>query len=403
MLLKLGPTLLCGFLCAMIIQVGCSAKKPIAPLSAPFRLESLNQDSVLLTPAIPEGHPSGEAVQATFHSGISGSAVRTNCSAERGPFRLEQGRNDADFVQVTLPAPERWLRDLEGQAEAVGGDDFEALDAILADIDRLQQEGCFAERNASIREFILQSLPMRPNVNSLNTYGYRAGRSGVDLKPGMRLKIERAYFRPPEAGEEEHDAKNFLGVSTVYFDLELAGESKTRFRQLGAVRYSPESLAHNVQETSRYPGFTSNPQELNYRLLFYTYLVPKEHTLSAAIVGARNPRQLDELDKELRAQTDEGCKNAAAARAAACFEFDGFVALSTLINVELNGKPKFVEWGTKIKDVLPKKSLKSLKIRRQFMNSYSEVNFDPGNPNVLSLALVNGDRLTWSKNSSAPR
>ena len=403
MFLKLGQTFLCGFLCATIMQVGCSAKKPIALHSAPFRLESLNHDSVLLTPAIPEGHASGAAVQATFHSGIPSSAVRTNCSAERGPFRLEQGRNDAGSVQITLPAPERWLRDLEGQAEVTGGDDFESLDAILADVDRLQQEGCFGEKNASIREFILQSLPIRPNVNSLNTHGYRAGRSGVDLKPGMRLKIERAYFRPAQAGEEGHEAKNFLGVSTVYFDLELAGENETRFRQVGDIRYSPASLAQNVQETSGYPSFSGIPQELSYRLLFDTYLVPKEHTLSAAIIGARNPSQLDELDKDLRAQSDEGCKNAVAARAAACFEFDGFVALSTLINVELNGKPKFVEWGTKIKDVLPKNSLKSLRIQRQFMNSYSELNFDPGDSNVLSLALVNGDRLTWSKKVSVPR
>jgi len=90
-----------------------------------------------------------------------------------------------------------------------------------------------------------------------------------------------------------------------------------------------------------------------------------------------------------------------------CFEFDGSVAVSALIKVELNGKPRFLEWGAKIKDVLSKSSeveaLKTLRFQRRFMNSYYDVRFDPEDSNVLSLALVGGDRLTWSKSSSAPQ
>ena len=116
---------------------------------------------------------------------------------------------------------------------------------------------------------------------------------------------------------------------------------------------------------------------------------------------------MDELDRELRAQSDESCKNVATARRVTCVEFDGSVAVSALIKVELNGKPRFLEWGAKIKDVLSKSSeveaLKTLRFQRRFMNSYYDVRFDPEDSNVLSLALVGGDRLTWSKSSSAPQ
>jgi hypothetical protein len=238
---------------------------------------------------------------------------------------------------------------------------------------------------------------MRPAESLFYVYGHRAERSSVDLKPGMRLKVERAYFRSNEAAEEEHTAKNFIGVSTMYFDVELASNAKIRFRQIGAIRYSSASLAHKVQDGGRDLGLGGAPQELHYRLLFYTYLVPKEHKLSAAIIGADKASQLDDLDEELRRDPDEACKISARTRGQACVEFDRFVALTPQIKVELNGKPRFIDWGTRIKDVLSEDSFKSLRIQRRFMNSYYDVHFDPQDSNLRSLPLVGGDRLSWSK------
>jgi hypothetical protein len=399
---KANQTLLSGFLCAAVMLVGCTVKKPITSAAAPFRLESLNADSILLTPAIPEGHSNNAAVILTLNSSTR-PAAGANCSAERGPFRLEQGRNGPDSTQITLPAVERWLSDLEGREEADGSEDVEALYAILADLDKLQQKGCFADTEAPIRDLILQSLPMRPNESLFNAYGYRPDRGALDLKPGMRLKIERAYFRTAEAGEEEHAAKNFLGVSTIYFAVGLSSNGKIRFQQVGKIRYSPASLARKVRDGSRDLGLLGVPEELHYRLLFYTYLVPTERVLSAVIIGASNASQLDGLGEQLHTFPDAGCKRAAATNGAACLEFDGFVTLTSQINVELNGKPKFIDWGARIKDVLSQNSLPSLRIQRRYLNSYYDVRFDPADSNVLSLALVGGDRLSWSKVAPSTR
>jgi len=306
---------------------------------------------------------------------------------------------DPVSIEIVLPAPERWLNDLEGRSEPDSSEEVEALDAILADVDRLQQEGCFGETAVSIRDFILQSVPMRPIQSFYNAYGYRVGHSGLDLKPGIRLKIERAYFRAAEAGEEEYDPGHFLGLSTAYFDVELAGDNLTRFQQVGNIRYSPASLAHKVEEGRRDLVLNTLPQEPHYRLFFYTYLVPQKHKRSAVIIGASNASQLDKLDHQLRAMPDKSCENGASA--VACFEFDGFVTLSSQIRVELNGKTKFLEWGAQVKDVLTKnweaETLKSLRIQRRYMNTYRDLRFDPRDSNVLSLGLVGGDRLTWSK------
>jgi hypothetical protein len=132
------------------------------------------------------------------------------------PFRIEQGMSDADSIQIKLPAPERWLADMECGGNAEGSDEVDALYAILADVDPLKDKGCFADTREPIRDFILQSLPMKPSESLFNAYGYSLERGGVDLKPGVRLKVERAYFQPGEAAEDPHAAKNFAGVSTMY-------------------------------------------------------------------------------------------------------------------------------------------------------------------------------------------
>ena len=80
-----------------------------------------------------------------------------------------------------------------------------------------------------------------------------------------------------------------------------------------------------------------------------------------------------------------------------CHEFNGAVTVSSEIRVELNGIPKFIATGTTVKEVVSGGSLESLKIQRRFMNSYYDVYFDPRDSHILSLALVGGDRLRWSK------
>jgi hypothetical protein len=392
--LKANRTLIAGVLCAVTLFTGCAARKPIESTAAPFRLETLNHDAVLFPPTVPELQANDAAFRVTVPISAANSALRSDCSAERGPFRLEQAKNNPNSIEITLPAPEKWLGVNREQVESDGTDAVQSLYALLADVDQLRQKGCF-EESASVREFILQSLPMKPTESLFYSYGYRAGRSSVELKPGMRLKIERAYFQAAETAGEEHTAKNSIGVGAVTYNVELSGNAKIRFRQVGNVRYSPRSLSQRFQDGDRDLSLNGLTQESHYRLLLYTVLVAKEHKLSAAILGADKASELDGLDEELRKHPDAACTYAATTPGVACMEFDRFVALTPQIKVELNGKRKFLEWGTRIRDVLPENSIKALRIQRRFMNSYSDVHFDLGNPNLLALPLVSGDRLTW--------
>ena len=268
----------------MFVLVSCSARRSITPAYGPFRLKSVNGDSVLLTPPIPEGQHEYASIKLTLTS--SPSPPGLHCSAERGPFRIEQEKNGRNSVDITIPSPATWLSDLEGRLGSPGENGIETLFAILADLDKLRETGCFANTKLSIRDSILQSLPMKPTDSLFNYYGYLADRSWPDLTPGMRLKIERAYFQPAEVGEEEHSAKLFLGLSTAYFNLQLASNGKIRFHQKGTARYTPASLTHRLQDGTSDLGVSSIPPERHFRLLFNTYFVPEKHTRSTAIIGA---------------------------------------------------------------------------------------------------------------------
>src|SRR5256884_4352554 len=316
--LNCRKTVISAALTAVFVLVSCSARRPIAPASVPFRLESVSGDSVLLTPPVPEGKDEYASIKLVLKS--SPAPPGLHCFAERGHFRVEQEKNEPNSVHITMPNPATWRSDLEGRLGSGGDSGIEALFTILADLDKLREAGCFPDTKLSIRDFILQSLPMKPTDSLFNYYGYLADHSGLNLKPGMRLKVEHAYFRPAEEGEEEHTAKLFLGVSTAYFNLQLTSDGRIRFRQNGTAKYTPPSLVHVVHDEISDLAISSIPQERYFRLLFKTYLVPQKHTRSTAIVGATKSSQLDELDKELRAHPDEDCKNTAANYGAVCFE-----------------------------------------------------------------------------------
>lgn len=397
--MKLDLSLLALFLMAALASSGCSARRPIGATGAPFRLESVDGESVLFSPSIPDSNSKNSAINITMNIASPASSEGTNCVAEEGPFRVELARKDSGTVQITLPSIERWLGDVNGPVSP-DGDAVEALYVVLARVDRLQQDGCFGGPGSMVRDFILQSLPMKPPESLFSYYGYRPDRSSLDLKPGIRLKIERAYFSGAKTTEEADATQNFAGLSTVNFDVELGDDGKIHFRQIGDVRFIPASLKGQVQNESQEMELIGILPEVQYRLVFYTLLVSKEQKLSAAIVGASSAGQLDEFDHKLRLRPSGGCKNFVAVNEVACVEFNGLVTVTSQIRVELNGKSKLIDWGTRVKDLLAKDSLRSLTIQRKFMGSYHNVRFNPGDLSILSLALVGGDRLKWSKAAS---
>lgn len=376
------------FICFVLI--GCASRKPVTSTAPSFRLATVNSGSLLLSPNIPAQQSADAPISLTLDGKNEVPAVTNPCTASEGAFRIDQQSNSSNF-RVVLPPPKNWLFGFKNSSGADENNIIESLYAFLSDVDRAQGAGCFAANDIHVRDHILQSVPTRPSDSLFNAYGYRIERSGVNLKSGLRLKVERAYFRSGEGGDS---VKNYLGVSDVIFDVSSDAGGALRFQQVHPIQYSPESLAQTDQEGSRDVTILDLKPQKHYRVLFYTHQVPTDQNFSAALIGTDNSIRLDQFEQSMRAAPGASCSSSSH-NDVQCLEFRGFVTVSVQIGIELNGQPKFVDWGTRVKDVVPPKSRKSLKIQRLFANSYFPVTFARSDANILDLALVGGDHLTW--------
>jgi hypothetical protein len=369
------------------ILTGCPARKPISSTSTSpaFHLKPDTGSSLLLSPNIPAQQPLSTSVSFKLAANSNAPTAANACLITKGMFRVERDSIDSDF-RVVLPPPHRWLSGNGGLDEI---DIIDQLYSFLDAVDKSERAGCFTTTNGQTRDSILQNIPTRPSDSLFNAYGYRIERSGVNLKPNLRLKVERAYFSTGERSD-----KNYLGVSTVLFDVTANPDGSLRFQQAQQIRYNPESLSQTDHEGSRDLAVLDLKPQNHYRVLFYTHQVPTDQNFSAAIIGSDDSTRLDEFEQSMRANAGASCSSSAHDDVQ-CMEFRGFATVTVQIPVELNGQSKFVDWGTEVKYIVPDKSIKSLKIHRQFLGSYFELNFPRADPSIKDLALIANDRLTW--------
>ena len=344
----------------------------------------------MLSPNIPTQQPVDTPIPLSLSAKSPFLPASSECTVSEGEFRIAPDPANSK-TRIILPPLEKWLF---GSANSSGADENNTIDslyAILADVDAAQRKNCFPTNATPVRAYVLQSIPTRPSDSLFNAYGYRIERSAVNLKFDLRLKIERAYFRGGSGGDS---VKNYLGISDALFDVTTDDEGSLRFRQAHSIQYSPASLADSNNEGSRDLAILDLKPQGHYRLLFYTHQVPTDRNFSAALIGAQDLALLDQFEQAMRADSGASCSTSTH-EDVQCLEFRGFVTVSVQIPVELNEKPQFVDWGTKVKSLVPAKAQKHLKIQRQFQNSYFPIQFDRADPSILDLTLVGADRLSW--------
>ena len=200
-------------------QAGCAAKKTITSTYPPFRLQVVDNASLLLTPSVPKDSPNDAPILVKGIAKTRSNAPADTCTLEQGPFRLEPDLAEKNTLMITLPPREEWLARLEGQSDADDRTVFDLLDTFLTKLDQLRSSGCLEESVDALRGSILQSIPTKPEQGLLNAYDYRGGRSSIDLN--------------------EINGGSFL-------DRRKTGKIETRTRRILVFRiiYKPKLIAH---------------------------------------------------------------------------------------------------------------------------------------------------------------
>ncbi len=372
----------------LVAAAGCSVRHRAVGRS--YRITQIGAEYFVIPPGVPYGDAHARRITVGLGDlGARGRADRRDC-AIRGPlFALRPGRA-SDWV-AELPPPQVWEE--EGSDERVWAE----FTAFLSQLHSLQARHCFPDGGEFVaKSLVLESLAVPAAMTILYLYSYRLGTGFIDVVPGMRLRVERAAFRPTPKGDQT--LANYLGTRTAYYELSRNERNEISLR-LTHVDTTPGLAAAPDLPDTKLASQTVAARL--YRLFFLTKFVPPNRQRAALLVGTRDSKQLEEITGAIQGNPEIAC-SAFAGGQVTCVAFDGAVSLSTELKVQLNGQPSYVPVGSTLRtllaQLLPQRrpaAVRNLRIQRLFHGRYANVEFDRGDSGIMGLVLLGGDKISW--------
>lgn len=379
----------------------CRTGGPLTVAPATYRIAASGEEHILLPPPVPLNYAESDVIRLR----LKVPARRNRSCALDGPvFRLAPAANKEGGLILTLPSLKSWQEKLLAAQSPSRSDAFlRETGAFFDGVRALENKGCLPAGTAlPIRDLILASLPIRPDQGLFASYGYWAGKGAMDLRPGLRLEVERAYYRDTDVNAAAKSLANYVGTSTATYDiLEKQGRS-IRFH-LNGIEHKPQELAK--RHDGGIPDFTlahlagAAPF---YRLLLASDFIPERIKRSALLIGSTSVDRINAVTSQFQTHHGLGCADLVQGTDVLCVEFDGEVTVSPQVQVMVNGQTRFVSWGSNIKRLFSEQSaeqiaaaMKTLRVERLFDLHYSEIQFARDDEGILDLALVGGDRVSW--------
>jgi len=204
------------------------------------------------------------------------------------------------------------------------------------------------------------------------------GPGWVELRPGIGLRVENAYFRE---GAPKHGLANFLGTEIVTYRVLPSGVlEQTAFESRLERRPSDQPPAQQL---------LSESQKL-YRLqrLFYQVVLNKRtDTHNAVLLSASSVDELDLLTNQLMSEPQSVCGSASPH----CTVFPEACTASLEIDITVDGARRTVPLSTVLADVT--KSCRHVGLNRQYLGGLVPVRLDPRDLDALRVPLLPEDRV----------
>jgi hypothetical protein len=366
-----------------------------------YRLSEINSQYFLLSPDAAASQADHQMLPIPRSREGSKGGPAMDCSI-KGPwfsFYPAPG-NERDWIAET-PSAAAWER-------SSGAIDMkEQWQSFESALYRLQQRQCFAslDEYVSARQRIAASLSA-PATDTL-FYRYAYGPGGyVDLAPGMQLRIERDFFRSPSSGQP-HPA-DYQGTTITNYEISGNAESGTtleflRVEKRSAGKTTPASSSSDTELATQ---FATSP----HLRLFLLNLVVSDNAKSPAIlIGASTHEGLSEPTQAIENDPAISCSSLLRWHVT-CALFDGFVTVSPMLGVVVNGTPTYIPIGSRLWSIAPDMTtqqqatvIRTLRIDRQFQGRLVRVQFPRNLNDISQLPLVGGDRISWSRGAGVKR
>ena len=361
---------------------GCAKHPAIVLPGTHYRITELESRTLTLAPPV-ERVPVDKQFSLQFP--IVPGAAKQDCQESNDLFSI---RVDGKKHRLLLEMPplKHWQLLLNDWDKV----DFKSVDqkvnAIANSPESLESRGCLSVGSAvELRRILLNSIPVRPGQDLFPSNGYRAGGLGLDVRPGMRLKVQRAHFAGPG-----RTIKELIGTSTIYY---VALDARGR---VGFARPVVE-LDNEKLKSIRVDAAIQAPPRPLYRLYFLTSFLKTGLRRSALVLGAPSLARLQAMESKINANPAVSCEEL---DDSACISFEGDVSVSTEVLVTINGKPTWLDWGNSIASALRKLKAEQavdVRLRRLFNGKLTPVEVAAELDEAFkNTALVAGDELTFS-------
>ena len=208
----------------------------------------------------------------------------------------------------------------------------------------------------------------------------RTGPGWIDMRHGLGLRVEVAYFRDPDA---ERDVKNYLGLETVRYEATPDG----RLAQAGAATV----LDGRPQQQLAADRILSEAQRnLAHHRFFYQFLfTPTDLGRRAVLLSAETAEGLSALEKQLR--TDPEALRCSISES--CTVFPESSSASLEMEIFVNGSRQMIPWRTRLSRVVEDKP--RVRLYRDYRGRRARVRLPRDDRKALALPLLPGDEIEW--------
>lgn len=208
--------------------------------------------------------------------------------------------------------------------------------------------------------------------------GFEPGRSGMDLRPQMELRIENAYYQD---GMPRRGLAGFLGTEVAKYQVGLQGGLT-----LLSVQPMRERPTNQIPVQELIPAAQ---QHFHYYRFYYEILFKKDsETRGSVLLGAASPGELSEAAAALTTDPDSVCGN----KSPRCTVFPDACSVSLEMEIAVNGASQSVLWGTDLGGVLNHQA-RPVNLQRVYRGRARRVQVDGRDVNALKLPLLPGDRI----------
>ena len=201
----------------------------------------------------------------------------------------------------------------------------------------------------------------------------------VDLREGMLLRIENAYYKE---GAARRGIANYLGTETLSLQVMPTGKLKQLellpLAILPTDQSSVSALMPDVQQQERF-----------HRFYFQVVVNKKSGTSNALLLSSKSKAGLEQLVRLLASDPGSACGG----KSQNCTVFPEACSVSLGIEIIVNGRPTKVAWTSTLASIVGKR--KQFSIQRRQRGKLVRVELDPEDPEALRLPLLPGDTISW--------